>query len=164
MIPSEHGQMCPPHCPTTPPQLGLPWWEAQGGSSPRKAFRLTLHQDLAQGTAVASGAGREAHVLARVHTSQAVQDECTRAIRVFNEDVVGVHLHWFPIWKGRVGAVTQVGTQGLTSSAGRSWAWPGGCSYGRGGDGGATLVAQGPGTGSLPGPASRLTCNPGGRG
>lgn len=64
---------------------------------------LTLHQYFAQGAGIASSAGCEAHVLARVSTSQVVQDKRTRAIGVFNEDVVRVHLHWLPIWKGGEG-------------------------------------------------------------
>ena len=64
---------------------------------------LTLHQDLAQGAGIASSTGCKAHVLARVDTSQVVQDEGTRAIRVFNEDVMRVRLHWLPIWKGEEG-------------------------------------------------------------
>lgn len=74
---------------------------------------LTLHQYFAQGAGIAGSAGCEAHVLARVSTSQVVQDKRTRAIGVFNEDVVRVHLHWLPIWKGNTER-TPSGTKGQT--------------------------------------------------
>ena len=64
---------------------------------------LTLHQYFAQGAGIAGSTGCKAHILARVGTSQVVQDKRARAIGVFNEDVVRVHLHWLPIWKGGEG-------------------------------------------------------------
>lgn len=62
--------------------------------------RLTLHQDFAQGAGVACGTGCKAHVLAGVNTRQVVQDKGARAVRIFYEDVVRVHLYRLPIWKG----------------------------------------------------------------
>ena len=64
---------------------------------------LTLHQYFAQGAGIAGSTGCKAHILARVGTSQVVQDKRARAIGVFNEDVVRVHLHWLPICKGGEG-------------------------------------------------------------
>lgn len=81
------------------PPWGLLWWVWSGCPS-SLLLRLTLHQDLAQGAGIAGSAGRKTHVLARVRTGQIVQDERARAIGVFNEDVVRVHVHWLPIWKG----------------------------------------------------------------
>lgn len=60
-----------------------------------------MHQDFAQCASIASSAGCKTHVLARIHAAQVVQDKGTGAVRVFDEDVVWIHLHWLPICKGR---------------------------------------------------------------
>lgn len=103
------------------PKQGLYLHNAQGGAW---AFPsgLTLHQDFAQRASIASSAGCKAHVLAGVSTSQVVQDECARAVGVFNEDVVRVHLHWLPIWKGGEGhhRGNTIGDKRLDLSGGHS--------------------------------------------
>lgn len=60
-----------------------------------------MHQDLAEGAGIASGTGCKAHVLARVNASKVVQDEGARAVRIFDEYVVGVHLYRLPVCEGR---------------------------------------------------------------
>lgn len=81
-----------------------------------------MHQDFAQRASIASSAGCKAHVLAGVSTSQVVQDERARAVGVFNEDVVRVHLHWLPIWKAGEGhhRGNTIGDKRLDLSGGHS--------------------------------------------
>lgn len=98
--------------------------------------RLTLHQDFAQGAGIACSTGCKAHVLAGVNTRQVVQDKGARAIRIFYEDVVRVHLYWLPIWKGgRTVTEEPIGT------GGRAWLEVTVTSS----DGGVEAEAQGPG-------------------
>lgn len=54
---------------------------------------LTLNRDLSKSASIASRACGKAHVLARVICRHVVQDQCAGAIRVLDDDVMGVCLH-----------------------------------------------------------------------
>lgn len=60
---------------------------------------FTLNKDLSQGAGIASWAGSIAHVLSRINPCQVVKNQRAGTIRIFNDDVMRVHLHRLPIFK-----------------------------------------------------------------